>query len=198
MKIFPTVLIVAALTACPSDAPQPLASDPSAGVQPDRVPAPGPEIAGRIARVKRVVDGDTIVLENGERLRYIGIDTPEEFDRRKPVQCFAKEAAEANRQLVEGKTIVYSYDTNERDKYGRLLGYVWLKDARWGKDGSFVNERLIRDGYAFAWAYGKDRTHADTFAAAEADAKAHRRGLWASCQVTATKSGRRQTQAVSK
>lgn len=180
MKSFQTFLIVAALAACAPDQ------------------ASSPQVEGKMARVTRVVDGDTVVLEDGQRLRYIGVDTPEEFDRRKPVQCFAKEAAEANRRLVEGKLIAYTHDVHERDRYGRLLGYVWLLDGRQGTMGTFVNEKLIRDGDAFAWAYGKDTSKSELFAAAEADAKAHHRGLWSACTVNETKSGREQTEPATK
>lgn len=205
MKIFQTVLI-AALAACSSD-PTPKAPYPTPK---PTVVAPKPFVAaqalelmrelpiGTMARVKRVVDGDTIVLENGQRLRYIGIDSPEEFDHRKPVQCYATEAAEANRRLVEGKMIVYAHGASERDRYGRLLGYVSLLDGPDDGPGTFVNEKLIRDGHAFAWAYGKDIANAAAFAAAEADAKAHQRGLWAQCHVMVAKSGREQTQAIGK
>ena len=69
-------------------------------------------------RVAHVVDGDTIKLESGEVVRYIGIDTPETVDPRKPVQCFGKEASEKNKELVEGKEVRLVKDTSETDKYG--------------------------------------------------------------------------------
>src|SRR3989338_7463066 len=78
--------------------------------------------------VKRVIDGDTIELENGEKVRYIGIDTPETLDPRKPIQCFGKEAAQKNRELVEGKPVWLTKDITDKDKYGRSLRYVYLGD----------------------------------------------------------------------
>src|ERR1051326_1800036 len=76
---------------------------------------------GKPIQVAQAVDGDTIILINGEHLRYIGIDTPEEFDPRKPVQCFAKAAAARNKELVEGKTITLYKDVSAHDTYNRLL-----------------------------------------------------------------------------
>lgn len=77
-------------------------------------------------KVKRVVDGDTIELENGERLRYIGIDTPETKHPTKPVQCYGEDAYQINKKLVEGKTVKLVKDISEVDKYKRLLRYVYV------------------------------------------------------------------------
>lgn len=79
-------------------------------------------------KVVRVIDGDTIEIEGGDRVRYIGIDTPETVDPRKPVQCYGQEASNKNKELVEGKTVELEKDVSETDKYGRLLRYVWLGD----------------------------------------------------------------------
>src|SRR3989338_7374568 len=78
------------------------------------------------ARVKFVVDGDTIELENGQRVRYIGIDTPELHHPLKPVQCFGKEAKDENEKLVLGKEIILKKDVSETDRYGRLLRYIFV------------------------------------------------------------------------
>src|SRR4051812_32602570 len=80
------------------------------------------------ARVERVVDGDTIVVKldgRSERVRYIGVDTPESVKPGVPVQCFAKAAAAENRRLVGGREVRLSYDAEARDRYGRRLAYVW-------------------------------------------------------------------------
>ena len=127
----------------------------SAGETVRRVsPAPSYDAIGArygvAVHVSRVIDGDTIELAGGEHLRYIGIDTPEEVDPRKPVQCFATEAAERNKELVEGKDVVFYKDVSERDRYGRLLGFVYLPD------GTFVNRMLVSEGYAFSYAYPPD------------------------------------------
>ena len=132
---------------------------------------------GKAIKVARVIDGDTIELINGDRLRYIGIDTPEEVDPRKPVQCFAKEAANENKALVENKSIIFYKDISERDKYGRWLGFVYLND------GTFVNRKLIQEGLAFAYPYKPDTSHADEFQKVEAQARQAQLGLWKACAV---------------
>lgn len=142
---------------------------------------------GEPIMVARVIDGDTIELINGDRLRYIGIDTPEEFDPRKPVQCFAAEAAEENRKLVEGKSITFYKDISPQDKYGRWLGLVYLSD------GTFVNKKLIEEGFAFSYTYKPDTSHEQEFLKAENQAKKTMLGLWSHCQVYKTSSGREQT-----
>lgn len=146
---------------------------------------------GQPIKVAKVVDGDTVVLQNGERLRYIGIDTPEEFDARKPVQCFAKEAAEENRRLVEGREIKFYKDVSEKDKYGRWLGFVYLND------GTFVNERLVQEGYAFAYPYPPDTSKSAQFAEAESLASSNKSGLWSGqCSIIILSGGRKQTNSV--
>lgn len=124
--------------------------------------------------VVRVVDGDTIELADGQRVRYLGIDTPESVDPRKGVACFGREAAERNRDLVEGQAVRLQRDVSDRDRYGRLLRYVYLGDE-------LVNEQLVRDGYARTHAYPPDVRYQSRFEAAERDARAAGRGLWSAC-----------------
>ncbi len=142
---------------------------------------------GRPIKVVKAVDGDTVQLANGEYLRYIGIDTPEEFDPRKPVQCFAHEAAEYNRNLVEGKEITFYHDVSVKDRYGRWLGFVYLPD------GTFVNEKLVAEGYAFSYEYKPDISKSEELDLAQDMAQKSNLGLWAHCQVTVLKGGREQT-----
>ncbi|QQS21393.1 MAG: thermonuclease family protein [Candidatus Moraniibacteriota bacterium] len=123
-------------------------------------------------QVERVVDGDTVKLSNGKTLRYIGIDTPETVDPRRGAQCFGKEASKRNIELVSGKSVRLEKDVSETDKYGRLLRYVYVGDT-------FVNEVLVRDGFARASAYPPDVAHQDLFREAEREAREARRGLWA-------------------
>jgi len=130
------------------------------------------------ARVTRVVDGDTIdVYMDGvvHRVRYIGIDTPETVHPSEPVECFGKEASAKNSQLVGGKTVRLEKDVSETDQYGRLLRYVWVGDI-------FVNDYLVRQGYAYASTYPPDVKYADQFAEAQTEAIANNRGLWATCE----------------
>lgn len=125
-------------------------------------------------RVVKVVDGDTIKLENGEVVRYIGIDTPETVHPSKPVQCFGKEASDKNKELVEGKLVKLEKDITDRDKYGRLLYYVWVGDL-------FVNDYLVRQGYAYAYTYPPDVKYNEQFVQAQREARENNRGLWAGC-----------------
>jgi len=142
---------------------------------------------GKAIKVAKVVDGDTIQLVNGEYLRYIGIDTPEEFDPRKPVQCYAKEAADRNKALVEGKDIIFYNDVSVHDKYGRWLGFVYLAD------GTFVNKELVLEGYAFSYPYKPDNYKQSEFDNAETKAQQSNLGIWSHCDVNVLKGGRKQT-----
>jgi len=127
-----------------------------------------------------VVDGDTIKLESGKILRYIGIDTPETVDPRKPVQCYGKEASAKNKELVEGKEVKLEKDVSEKDKYGRLLRYVWLGDV-------LVNELLISEGYAQSSSYPPDVKYQDRFIEAQRLAREENKGLWGdACNATTT------------
>lgn len=143
-------------------------------------------VASGTVRVERVIDGDTIVIEGGERVRYIGMDTPEIVDPRKPVQCFGRESAARNRELVEGKAVRLARDISDRDKYHRLLRYVYLVDGlpseASAKEGTFVNLELVREGYATAFTYPPDVARANEFVAAEKEAREAKRGLWSACK----------------
>ncbi|HSD80155.1 MAG TPA: thermonuclease family protein [Solirubrobacteraceae bacterium] len=138
--------------------------------------APG---GGRVAGVLRVVDGDTIVVALGgrsERVRYIGIDTPESAKPGAPVQCFGERAARANERLVGHGRVRLVRDVQERDRYGRLLAYVYRAG-----DGLLVNARLVRDGYARPLTIPPDVRFADRFRRLAAEARRAGRGLWRAC-----------------
>ena len=124
--------------------------------------------------VKRVVDGDTIELENGQKVRYIGINTPETVDPRKPVECFGREASEENKKLVAGKNVRLVKDVSETDKYGRLLRYVYLDDI-------FVNDHLVKNGFAQVSTYPPDVKYKNMFLESQRQAKIANAGLWKSC-----------------
>ncbi len=141
-------------------------------------------------KVAKAIDGDTIELINGDRVRYNGIDTPEEFDKRKPVQCYAKEAAERNKELVEGKSVTIYKDVSDRDKYNRWVGFIY------SADGTLVNKTLVAEGYAFAYPYKPDISKAPEFKKAETLAHAQGLGLWSHCSVRILTTGRKQTNAV--
>lgn len=135
---------------------------------------------GRAGTVTRVVDGDTIVVKvDGaeEKVRLIGIDTPETVDPRKPVQCFGREASDRAKALLPvGTAVTLVNDVEPRDKYGRTLAYVYRSP-----DNAFINLDLVRDGYARVYTFPPNVAHVDAFRAAERDARQARRGLWNAC-----------------
>lgn len=133
-------------------------------------PAPPPEGAWRT--VVRVVDGDTLLLDGNERVRLIGVDTPETVDPRRPVQRFGKEASAFTRSRVEGRRVRLAFDRERTDRYGRTLAYVYLED------GTFLNAELVRLGYAHAYTRFPFQ-YMDEFRAYEREARENRRGLWA-------------------
>lgn len=126
--------------------------------------------------VKAAVDGDTLELADGTRVRYIGVDTPETVHPSKPVQCFGREASAFNHGLVDGRPVRLVKDVSDTDTYGRLLRYVYLED------GTFLNLELVRRGYAKVSTYPPDVAHADEFRAAMAEARDAGRGLWSACR----------------
>jgi micrococcal nuclease len=119
-----------------------------------------------------VIDGDTVELEGGERVRLIGVNTPESVDPRRPVERFGKEAFEFTRRLAEGKALRLEYDAETRDQYGRTLAYIYLPD------GTLLNAEIIRQGYGFAYTRFPYR-RTQEFVALEREAREHGRGLWA-------------------
>lgn len=124
-------------------------------------------------RVQRVVDGDTLVLDGGTRVRLIGVDTPETKHPNKPVEPLGPEASEFTRRHVEGRQVTLQFDRERRDRYKRVLAYVYVGD--W-----FLNEELIRAGFSRAETrYPFSTQMKARFRAAEAEAKENRRGLWA-------------------
>ena len=128
----------------------------------------------QLIRVVRVIDGDTIEIEDGQKVRYIGINSPELHDPRRPVGCFAKQSYEENKKLVEGKTITMERDISETDKYKRLLRYVWIGDV-------LVNDYLVRQGFALTSTFPPDVKYETQFLEAETEARENNPGLWFSC-----------------
>lgn len=133
------------------------------------------------ARVVRVVDGDTIVVRTGggdERVRLIGIDTPESVDPRQPVECFGKEAARYTRSIIPpGTEVTLERDVEPRDRYDRLLAYVYRS-----ADGLFVNEAIASEGYAQVLTVPPNVAYSDRFLAAERSARNAGKGLWSTCR----------------
>jgi micrococcal nuclease len=122
----------------------------------------------------RVVDGDTIIVSidgRKERVRLIGVDTPETKHPNKPVEYFGREASAFTKHMVEGKKVNLEYDWQKRDKYGRLLAYVFLED------GTFLNAEIIKQGYGFAYTRFPFK-FLDEFRRYEREARKANKGLW--------------------
>ena len=146
------------------------------------LPATGPVEANAV--VEHVVDGDTIDVRlqsssgRRERVRLIGIDTPESKKPNTPVECFALEASAGTARLLPvGTPVRLDQDVEARDRYGRLLAYVHR-----ASDGLFVNLELARAGYASVLTYPPNVAHVDDFVSAVAAARAARVGLWGRCE----------------
>jgi micrococcal nuclease len=135
--------------------------------------------------VTRAVDGDTLKLENGERVRLIGIDTPEMHESNKlyrdsqktnmdinTIKALGRKSYLFTRDLVEGKRVRLEFDLEKRDKYKRLLAYVYLKDA------TFVNAEIVKQGYASLMTYPPNVKYADEFLKLYKEARENKRGLW--------------------
>lgn len=128
--------------------------------------------------VVAVIDGDTIeviVDRSREQVRYIGIDTPESSRRAAERECFSEEATAANEALVGGARVQLVADEEDRDEYGRLLRYVYTEDT-------FVNMKLMEDGYARALTIPPNTRYAHVFEALEEKVSAAGTGLWSACE----------------
>ncbi len=134
------------------------------------------------AFVTRVIDGDTIEVSlNGQakKVRFLGMDTPETVDPRKPVGCFGKEASNETKSLLENKEILMQKDVSETDMYGRLLRFVYLKLDN--GQTLFVNDFLVREGYARVLTIPPDTEYQREFQEAQRQATLQKAGLWSKC-----------------
>jgi len=137
-------------------------------------PAPAGERSPLAGEVIWVVDGDTIHVRVGgrvEKVRYIGVNTPEVHHPTKGEEPGGREAARLNRELVEGKQVRLELDVQERDRYGRLLAYVWV-------DGMMINAELVRRGYAQVMTIPPNVRHQELLVRLQRDAREAERGLW--------------------
>lgn len=142
------------------------------------IPQTTPNTVGIYYNVTKVTDGDTIhVLIEGqdEKVRLIGINTPETVDPRKSVECFGKEASERMKEIAQGKIVRLEYDESQslRDAYGRLLAYVYLED------GQMINRKMIAEGYAYEYTYLTPYKYQREFRELQNVARTSNRGLWA-------------------
>jgi len=154
----------------PTNTPQPVLAGASACIPLNA--------QSEVGQVLSIIDGDTIeVLIKGQsfRVRYIGIDSPETYSPETGSETFGPEAAEKNRELVDGKEIFLVKDSSETDPYGRLLRYVFVSDL----GGVFVNYELVECGYASASSYPPDIACDEAFSSAERNARSQELGLWA-------------------
>lgn len=143
-----------------------LAPAPHAGARPERE-----------ATLSRVVDGDTLELASGQRVRLIGIDTPETHHPRFGDECYGKAATRfVQGLLADGERIRLVRDVEELDRYGRLLAYVYRTS-----DNLFVNAEIVREGYAYVATEPPNVAHADELRRLAAKARRAKRGLWSKC-----------------
>ncbi|HEX2026699.1 MAG TPA: thermonuclease family protein [Nitriliruptorales bacterium] len=157
-----------------------IAADPAR----DGVAAGGALPEGRDTEVTRVVDGDTIVVDGGTRVRLIGIDAPETVHPSRPVECFGHQASGHLRGLLpEGTRVRLEPDVEATDRYRRELAYVWRSS-----DGLHVNLAMLVDGFAQVTTVPPNIRHVDAFVAAQRAAREGARGLWRTCPA-ATRSG---------
>lgn len=133
---------------------------------------------GRVL-VDRVIDGDTFVAVidgDRERVRLIGMDTPETKHPRKGVEPFGPEASAFTKDLIEGREVFLEFDVQERDRYGRLLAYVWLSEGE--PEEAMLNAILVRVGLAVVSTYPPNVRHERLFHAMQQEARNHGVGLW--------------------
>ncbi len=121
--------------------------------------------------VERVIDGDTIITDDEERIRYIGMNTPETVHPSKPVEFFGEEASDKNTELVEGQIVELEFDIEKIDQYGRTLAYIWLDDE-------MINAKLLAEGYAQVATYPPNIKYVDYFLFLQEEARINEMGLW--------------------
>ena len=142
----------------------------------ERTAWPDPPRDAVRAKVQRVSDGDTFVATvrgRRERVRVIGVDTPESVDPNRPDEPYGQEASDFAKHYLDGETVRLAGDAEPRDRYGRMLAYVWLED------GTFWNALLVAEGYAQQLTIPPNVTYADLFRRLAREARQHDRGLWA-------------------
>ncbi len=142
------------------------------------IPLKSPEPRADLYKITKIVDGDTIAVDiagKTETIRLIGINTPEIVDPGKPAECFGKEASNKAKETLTGKSVKLEADSaqGERDKYNRLLRYIFLED------GTNFNKMMISDGFAYEYTYNIPYEYQDEFKQAEKEARESKRGLWA-------------------
>lgn len=166
----------------PAMIPSPVATDSQASPGSVATTSAIQGVEGEKALVLNVVDGDTIKvsLQGMEKtVRFVGMDTPETVDPRRPVGCFGKEASNETKSLLFGKVVILQKDVSDKDKYDRLLRYIYLPL----EDGKtlFINDYLVREGFAKVYTYPPDVKFNEQFRQAEKKARELKKGLWGRC-----------------
>ncbi len=151
----------------------------TSGIADLKLPVTAPNTTGIYYTVTKVTDGDTIHIDidgRDEKVRLIGINTPETVDPRRKVECFGKESSARMKDLVEGKIVRLEYDESQdtRDAYNRILAYVYLED------GEMVNRKMVAEGYAYEYTYMKPYRYQKEFRQLQTLARTSERGLWSS------------------
>jgi len=129
--------------------------------------------------VVKVIDGDTIEIDTHEKVRYIGIDTPELHHPKKKIECYAIEAFKKNQELILNKRVKLIKDISNKDRYGRLLRYVYLINNQ--NVETFVNAKLIEEGFAYVVTYPPDVAYSQYFLKLQLQARERKLGLWRQC-----------------
>jgi micrococcal nuclease len=133
------------------------------------------------AKVVKISDGDTIVLDNGQKVRYLYIDTPETVKEGVPIQCFGPEAKEMNTKLVLGKEVWLWSDKESKDQYDRELRLVFLAGENPDDPSKSVNALLVKGGFARARIFKPNTTFENDFKEYEKNAKTKKLGVWGVC-----------------
>lgn len=153
-----------------------------------RLPSPheGAAAKDELYYVARVIDGDTLKLSDNNKVRLIGVDCPESFYNKKllrdskrshkdtgTIQKLGMKAKDFTKKLCQGKKVRLEFDVERHDRYGRTLAYVYLED------GTFVNAKILEEGYGQVMTIPPDVKYADYFLKSEKEARSNNRGLWA-------------------
>jgi len=144
----------------------------------------GADFEKRLHNAVEVVDGDTIVIENGVRVRLLGINAPEK------AECYGEEAKKELNKLIAGKKIILEKDQTAADNFGRLLRYVFVYNEAPDRDNMFVNEKLLRGGFVTSMYVKPNKRYLALLQAAEREAQKEKAGLWGECDYESAQAGR--------